>query len=308
MSLIEQIASKHLGKAGDGTIVKPYVTPDFIDKTLLVPVPRVLNRTQYDIDEANLPFVGIDVWNAYEFSALTNNGFPVVGHVKIVYGANSTNIVESKSLKLYLNSFNMCKLGDLPSQVITTAKKIIEDDLCEILGPTVSVNIFIPIETHNGKQPVLGQFRDVDTLNTFDMKFDKYNEAPELLTSMKHDSNKITAVYSANLRSNCRVTNQPDWGDVYIYMLGKETITSESILQYLVSMRNENHFHEEICECIYKRLHSKFNPEELFVACLYTRRGGIDINPVRASSSYLMIEHAKYLIDAHTYTNKMWRQ
>jgi len=124
MSLIEQIASKHLGKAGDGTIVKPYVTPDFIDKTLLVPVPRVLNRTQYDIDEANLPFVGIDVWNAYEFSALTNNGFPVVGHVKIVYGANSTNIVESKSLKLYLNSFNMCKLGDLPSQVITTAKKI----------------------------------------------------------------------------------------------------------------------------------------------------------------------------------------
>lgn len=308
MSLIEQIASKHLGKAGDGTIVKPYVTPDFIDKSLLVPVPRVLNRTQYDIDETNLPFVGVDVWNAYEFSALTNNGFPVVGHVKLVYGASSENIVESKSLKLYLNSFNMCKLGDLPSQVIDTAKKIIETDLCEILGPTVSAHIFIPIETNNAKDPVQGQFKNLDNLNTMDMQFDKYNESPDLLTSVTHDSNKVTAVYSSNLRSNCRVTNQPDWGDVYIYMLGKETVSPESILQYLVSMRNENHFHEEICECIYKRLHSKFNPDELFVTCLYTRRGGIDINPVRASSSYLLINHAKYLIDAHMYTKKMWRQ
>lgn len=308
MSLIEQIASKHLGKAGDGTIVKPYVTPDFIDKSLLVPVPRVLNRTQYNIDEANLPFIGVDVWNAYEFSALTNNGFPVVGHVKIVYGASSEHIVESKSLKLYLNSFNMCKLGDLPSQVIDTAKKIIETDLCEILGPTVSANIFIPIETNNPKNPVQGQFKNLDNLNTMDMQFDKYNEAPDLLTSEHHVSNKVTAVYSSNLRSNCRVTNQPDWGDVYIYMLGKETVSPESILQYLVSMRNENHFHEEICECIYKRLHDKFNPDELFVTCLYTRRGGIDINPVRASSSYLLLNHAKYLIDAHMYTKKMWRQ
>ena len=89
---------------------------------------------------------------------------------------------------------------------------------------------------------------------------------------------------SHSLRSNCRVTNQPDWGDVYVHIKGNYSVTPESLLQYIVSMRKENHFHEEICECIYKRLWDLLQPQELFVACLYTRRGGIDINPVRASS------------------------
>jgi 7-cyano-7-deazaguanine reductase len=89
------------------------------------------------------------------------------------------------------------------------------------------------------------------------------------------------------LRSNCRVTNQPDWGDIYIYMAGDTTPTHASILQYIVSLRGENHFHEEICECVYKRLIDKFNPKHIAVGCFYTRRGGIDINPVRASSEDL---------------------
>jgi len=113
---------------------------------------------------------------------------------------------------------------------------------------------------------------------------------------------------SAVLRSNCRVTNQPDWGDVYIAIKGEKTVTPESLLQYIVSMRKENHFHEEICECIYKRLYDLVNPDELFVACLYTRRGGIDINPLRASSREVMYKYGSGLTDAYTINFKTLRQ
>ena len=117
MSEIENIASKHLGKAGDGSIVKPYITPDNVDASLLVGVPRHLNRTGYDIQEDNLPFVGVDAWNGYEFSTLLSNGFPVSGWVKFTYDSNTPNIVESKSAKLYLNSYNMARLIDTTDDV-----------------------------------------------------------------------------------------------------------------------------------------------------------------------------------------------
>ena len=118
MSKIEDIASVHLGKAGDGSVVKPYITPDNIDNSLLVGIPRHLNRTAYNIDDSDLPFVGFDTWNCYEFSTLTTNGFPVCGVIRLVYPANSPNIVESKSLKLYMNSFNMARLADKVDDVI----------------------------------------------------------------------------------------------------------------------------------------------------------------------------------------------
>lgn len=306
---IEEIASQHLGKAGDGTVVKPYVTPDFIDNTLLVPVPRVLNRTAYNIDEQNLPFVGQDVWNAYEFSTLTENGFPVVGHVKIVYTSNSHSIVESKSLKLYLNSFNMVKLGSTVQEVIENSKKIITDDLTNALGVPVNVEIFTPPINMDVGLPVSNVFLNVEMIVPVNkVTFNAYNETPDLLESTLQEKNTPTYLTSSSLRSNCRVTNQPDWGDVYVYMLSKHKLQAESFLKYLVSMRKENHFHEEICECIYKRLHDKFNPEELFVACLYTRRGGIDINPVRASNQSLIDNFAKNLVTANKYVQKLWRQ
>ncbi len=306
---IEEIASQHLGKAGDGTVVKPYVTPDFIDNMLLVPVPRVLNRTAYNIDEQNLPFVGQDVWNAYEFSTLTENGFPVVGHVKIVYASNSHSIVESKSLKLYLNSFNMVKLGSTVQEVIDNSKKIITNDLTGALGVPVHVEIFTPPINMDVGLPVSNVFLNVEMIVPVNkVTFNAYNETPDLLESTLQEKNTPTYLTSSSLRSNCRVTNQPDWGDVYVYMLSKHKLQAESFLKYLVSMRKENHFHEEICECIYKRLHDKFDPEELFVACLYTRRGGIDINPVRASNQTLIDNFAKNLVTANKYVQKLWRQ
>ena len=131
-----------------------------------------------------------------------------------------------------------------------------------------------------------------DQLDMGLIDFEHYNESPDILQVDEEASQMAGLIaineYSSLLRSNCRVTNQPDWGDIFIWMQGKEVPTQTSLLQYIVSMRKENHFHEEICECVFTRLFDKFLPEELLVGCLYTRRGGIDINPVRATNMKLI--------------------
>jgi 7-cyano-7-deazaguanine reductase len=305
MSEIEQIASVHLGKAGDGSVVKPYITPEQVDASLLVPIPRKLNRTQYNIDENNLPFCGYDTWNCYEVSFLLDNGFPVSCVAKIVYMARSEFIVESKSLKLYLNSFNMHRFGDTINQAIKSATNRITQDLENILETVVSVHLFAFDD--EPRRPLTGAFMPLEQMiKVNELEFDRYNESPDIL--VPSNSNTPVWYHSNSLRSNCRVTNQPDWGDVYIYMYGKVVPTSQSLLQYIVSMRKENHFHEEICECIYKRLYDMFTPKDLFVACLYTRRGGIDINPVRASSPHLLTEISKNLMIPSVLVQKTMRQ
>ena len=123
-----------------------------------------------------------------------------------------------------------------------------------------------------------------------DVVFDTYNETPELLQIEERDQSQEINYISGLLKSNCRVTSQPDWGDVYIQMKGNKIPTAESLLKYIVSFRDECHFHEEICECIYKRLWDLCSPEELVVSCLYVRRGGWDINPHRCSHEHLYNE------------------
>lgn len=293
---LNKLVGVHLGKAGDGTAVKPYVTPDEVDPTLLVAVPRHLNRTQYDIRDEDLPFVGEDAWNSYEFSTLLANGFPVSGWLKFVYSSDSPNIVESKSVKLYLNSFNMARLiGEMDD--IWQIEDRISSDLSNVVGTDVEVCLFLgDVETQS---PIRGDFVSLEEFcNVEEMTFDNYNENPDILEVVP-SIGRYERWRSNSLRSNCRVTNQPDWGDVYVHIKGDCAVTPESLLQYIVSMRKENHFHEEICECIYKRLWDLLQPEELLVVCLYTRRGGIDINPVRASSWEVMLKHA---IVAQSYT------
>lgn len=307
MSKIEDIASVHLGKAGDGSVVKPYVTPDEVDPSLLVGVPRVLNRTAYEINEEDLPFDGFDTWNCYEFSTLSNNGFPVSGLLRIVYTSDSPNIVESKSLKLYLNSFNMMKNGDTTDEILINIEQRIYDDLTKCLG-TESVDVCLLFEDGITRKPIEGDFVLVEKfVDPAAITFDQFNESPDTLQVV--DSDGYPKLWrSSVLRSNCRVTNQPDWGDVYIAIKGDKTVTPESLLQYIVSMRKENHFHEEICECIYKRLQDIINPDELFVACLYTRRGGIDINPLRASSYEAIYKYGSGLVDPYSINFKTLRQ
>lgn len=309
MTTIEDIASVHLGKAGDGSVVKPYVTPDFVDHTLLVAVPRSLNRTQYDIHDSNLPFVGHDVWNCYEFSTLLTNGYPLSGMLKIEYPSHSRSIVESKSLKLYLNSFNMVRIADTSDLAKLFIESAVSDDLSKVVGSRVNVHFHKQKAKNTSTLPIPHSFWYIDDLVDFTtMKFESYNEDPSLLEVVSANPSTDTRFHTSSLRSNCRVTNQPDWGDVFVSIKGEKSITPTSFLKYIVSMRRENHFHEEICECIYKRLFDLLTPDELFVACLYTRRGGIDINPVRASDSRLIRDEALPLIQTQTLCEKTMRQ
>lgn len=291
MKEINDIASKHLGKAGDGSVVSPYVTPDSVDNTLLVPIPRHLNRTQYNLtgDE----FHGFDTWHAYEVSFMTDNGYPVNCVAKIVYSCSSEFIVESKSLKLYMNSFNMDSMGSTVKGALDNARNRIEQDLSAALGTPVDVYLHnVDVRTSFVDPVVSWDYTlledNIDELDS--VVFDSYEENPDILIADTERSEwdpEHLRVWTPALRSNCRVTNQPDWGDVFIHMKGDTFPTSESLLKFIVSMRSENHFHEEIAECIYKRLLDKFAPDELFVTCLYTRRGGIDINPVRYNKTHL---------------------
>ncbi len=290
--------SKHLGQ------VSQY--KDQYDSSLLVSEPRQNNRTHLDISDDNLPFIGYDTWNAYEVSALTNNGLPVAGVAKIVYPCNNKYIVESKSIKLYFNSFNMYKCGDQPVDVLDFIDKKASEDLSKLLGTVVHVHTHPASFRAKGEQ-VLDPFEYTTLEDTFSqeelgkMLLDTYSETPELLWLEEPRENGVVSEevrwHSSLLKSNCRVTSQPDWGDVYIMYKAQTHICPESLLAYIVSFRDECHFHEEICETIYKRLYDTLSPEELVVTCLYARRGGIDINPVRASNSALIARECQDLVD-----------
>lgn len=301
---LNELVSVHLGKAGDGTVVKPYVTPDEVDPGLLVSVPRHLNRTGYGIDDNDLPFCGVDAWNGYEFSTLLKNGFPVSGWIKFTYPSDTPNIVESKSVKLYLNSFNMARLVESTDEM-WLIEEMITKHLSDAVGGQAEV--FIKWGDIDTVKPVIGDFVSLEHFcNIQNMTFDSYNESADILKVVP-SIGRYERWRSYSLRSNCRVTNQPDWGDVYVHIKGDKAVTPESLLQYIVSMRKENHFHEEICECIYKRLWDLLQPEELFVACLYTRRGGIDINPVRASDPKTLWKYGA-IADVMNFCTKTPRQ
>jgi 7-cyano-7-deazaguanine reductase len=269
----------------------------------LVAVPRYLNRTAYDIQEEELPFVGMDAWNSYEFSTLQKNGFPISGWLKFTYSSSTPNIVESKSVKLYLNSYNMARLIN-GKEDLHEIEAQIEKDLSKAVGGEVGV--YIAVGDVDTVKPLKGDFMALEEYcNVAKMSFDQYNESSDILEVVP-SIGRYERWRSHSLRSNCRVTNQPDWGDVYIHIKGEKAVTPESLLQYIVSMRKENHFHEEIAECIYKRLYDLLDPEELLVTCLYTRRGGIDINPTRASNYYLLNQAP--IIDAYNFCEKTARQ
>lgn len=253
---------------------------------ILVNVPRKLNREQYEIDNKNLPFVGLDAWHAYELGFLTEKGLPVVGLLKIVYDCQSEFLVESKSLKLYLNSFNMARYGNNSSEGINIVQQIIKKDLSNLLQTQVEVFFH---QSNNYHQFDFEDYTLLEKLPEVEStEFITYKENKSLLHGEILNEN-IEYKLSTNLiRSNCKITHQPDWGSAFIYIDSKYKINEIALLKYLVSIRDENHFHEEICEMIYKRLLDKFNPKYLMVACLYTRRGGIDICPIRANKQELL--------------------
>lgn len=289
MSSIDNTAvSKHLGQTSSYASV--------YDPTLLVRELRQNNRSHLGLTEDNLPFVGYDTWNAWEVSGLTSNGTPVSVVAKIVYPCTSKYIVESKSLKLYLNSFNMTKMGKDPEQVYAMIEEYVSADLSRLLETTVKVRVHTPAVLSRVAQSSADSWGTDLLFNTLEEVVNiydadditKYSESPELLQVVDSDARMPYFYHSGLLKSNCRVTSQPDWGDVYVFFRGAKTVTPESLLRYIISFRDECHFHEEICETIYTRLLTALQPEQLMVRCLYTRRGGIDINPERATKSDLL--------------------
>ena len=302
--------SKHLDNSNVSKVLGKTVDyPNQYDASILVREPRQSNREHLGLNGSNLPFCGYDIWNAYEVSCLTKKGFPVTGIAKIVYPCDNKYIVESKSLKLYLNSFNMTQLGDTSDEARYLIKEHIEGDLSQLLEINVEASVFSPEECSNVKPYFNTGYDTLETRSgSDDLYFTEYNEAPELLAPEFVTSQPYLVkqnYHSSLLKSNCRVTHQPDWGDVFIAMKAKKVVRPKNLLTYIVSFRDENHFHEEICETIYKRLWDIFEPTELAVTCLYARRGGIDINPTRVSHVDLLTDS---LIDMELPFSKTSRQ
>ena len=276
---VKEIASKHLGKVGGDGYSDQY------NPELLVKIPRYLNREGYGL--TGKEFVGVDVWNAYEVSAITTKGQPVAGMLKIVCPSDSEFHVESKSIKLYLNSFNMTKIGDSAADCISGIEARVKRDLDELLDTDTTVS-FYASDFETEPLSFSDEYQDIaDIAKLDDIDFTAFKSDADQLETGEGDELKVR---SNLLRSNCRVTNQPDWGDVFIYIKGDEVPSAESLAKYIVSHRTVSHFHEEICEMIYAHLTERFKPEQLMVACLYTRRGGIDINPIRATHRILIPE------------------
>ena len=292
-NITDTAASKLLGKKIEGC--------DTYNPSFLVAVPRTENRIRYNIDENNMPFDGFDVWHAYEFSSMTQNGLPYTRVLKLKYSCCSKFIVESKSLKLYLNSFNMSRYGKNIKESLNICAKVIQKDLSELLKTEVVLS-FLDVDTEHTK--IFNGFKNVLDFVDFDnLKIENFKESPELLEVEETRENKEYFLNFDSLRSNCRVTHQPDFGSAFIYYKSKQHIKESSLIRYLCSFRCEYHFHEECCEMVYKRLFDLLDDknDELMVCILYTRRGGIDICPIRYSKNCQILPVFKDLSDVTKY-------
>ncbi len=274
--------------------------PRNYDPEQLERVPRSLNRVPLGIDDKKLPFTGYDIWHVYEVSYLLKNGAPQTAICKITIPTTSEYIVESKSLKLYFNSFNMEIMGECPESALKNMKHTVQHDLEKLLECQIALDFHTQQSDINygfNAINIDNLVRDIDSIEV-------YSESPQLI-SYTENIGTIETLYSTLLKSNCRVTNQPDWGNVLISYSADKKLNHVDLLKYIISFRDENHFHEEIVETIYKRLYDLLKPKELLVIAFYTRRGGIDINPVRVLNKASL---PKEYINTHILQKGQFRQ
>lgn len=245
--------------------------PQSYDASLLQIIPRTLNRQAIELDESALPFFGEDRWTAFELSWLTPSGKPQVAILQCQISADSINMVESKSFKYYLNGFNQAVFAN--HQVVQAQ---IQADLQAAVVGQVSVSI-IDLDDYPTQLATLpGQ-----CIDHHDLACTTYEYQPELLVTTSNQ--KVDEqLYSHLFRSNCLITNQPDWASVYIHYQGPQ-ICHASLLAYLVSFRQHNEFHEQCVERIYRDILRHCQPSKLTVMARFTRRGGLDINPFRSN-------------------------
>ena len=246
---------------------------DGYDPGLLFPIPRADKRREIGVADV-LPFHGVDIWNAYELSWLDLRGKPVVALAELRVPAASPHIIESKSLKLYLNGFAQERMADAAAVADT-----LQRDLSAAAGAMVGVHLG---EARADAFPVRGL--DGHLLDRQQIAIDHYGPPDADLLSADDSAQPVQeTLVSHLLRSNCPVTGQPDWGSVQIAYRGAP-IDNAGLLRYLVSFRTHNEFHEQCVERIFVDLSARCAPRQLSVYARYTRRGGLDINPFRSST------------------------
>jgi 7-cyano-7-deazaguanine reductase len=251
---------------------------DQYDPALLFPLPRATKRQELGLGK-QLPFFGADVWTAFELSWLNLRGKPQLALAHITVPCETPNIIESKSFKLYLNSFNNTRFADAADVLARLRADLSEAAWRGAASPaTVGVRLLGP-ELFD-QEPVCEL--DGLSLDRLDIACDRYSPAPDLLRTTPGEPPVNETLVSNLLKSNCLVTGQPDWGSVQIRYSG-DVIDQEGLLQYLVSFRNHNEFHEQCVERIFMDIWQRCKPSRLTVYARYTRRGGLDINPFRTS-------------------------
>ncbi len=247
--------------------------PDQYDPSLLFQIPRSENRLKLGIKENQaLPFVGVDIWNAFELSWLNPKGKPQIALAEFQIPADSPNMIESKSFKLYLNSLNNARFADeheLRERLIA--------DLSAAAGSKITTRIQAnEAIAKKGMQEMGGVL-----LDRLDIEIDPRIPADPSLLGINEDFGPIEqCLVSHLLKSNCPVTGQPDWASVQIRYQGRP-ILEEGLLRYLIGFRQLGEFHEHCVETIFSDIKRECKPDKLSVYARYTRRGGLDINPFR---------------------------
>ena len=250
---------------------------------ILQAVPRNLNRDNLTLDEKSLPFMGEDVWYGYELSWLNSKGKPIVAVAEFRFPCTSPNLVESKSFKLYLNSFNQSQFS-----CVEDVEKILIKDLSATAGDSAHVKLFTvehcpALAINKPDQDVICIDDEDITVNSYQYQADILKKSQQKLQSSKQNNHlKTEKLVSHLLKSNCLITHQPDWASIYITYQGA-AINHSVLLQYLISFRQHNEFHEQCVERIFCDLKKYCQLNELTVFARYTRRGGLDINPFRST-------------------------
>jgi 7-cyano-7-deazaguanine reductase len=264
-----------MSNPADGSpLGKPASYSSEYDPSLLYPIARAEKRAELGIT-GSLPFFGMDLWNAYELSWLNLRGKPQVAIGTFRVPAESPNIVESKSLKLYLNSFNSARLGGTEALL-----DLLRADISGAFGAPVHVTL---ATADAFEQQRMGELQGM-LLDRLDIEVDQYAPDPLLLQADHAEPAVEETLVSHLLKSNCLITGQPDWASVQLRYIGAP-INQEGLLKYLIGFRDHNEFHEQCVERIFMDVLRQCKPQKLAVYARYTRRGGIDINPWRSNFS-----------------------
>ena len=264
---------------------------DRYDASLLQPIARRLQRAHLGLTEGKLPFLGADLWTGYEVSWLNPKGKPQLALLQLTVPCETPNLVESKSLKLYLNSFNQSVFADMAA----VREAIARDVSAAAYGHDGSAKYarigltLLPPDAFDQQRVAELSGLDLDRL---DIDCDTYSPQPDFLQADQSQMPVVEVLSSRLLKSNCLVTGQPDWGSVQIAYTGAP-IDQEGLLRYIVSFRQHQEFHEHCVERMFCDILAHCQPSKLSVYARYTRRGGLDINPFRTNSPQALPAHIR---------------